>query len=66
MRTKFRHFEDRGRCNIRTGGGQGGDRAAGSALGSPAANVTERVANDYVWPIPFSLEMESCGFSNAR
>jgi hypothetical protein len=38
MRTKFRHYEDRGRCNLRTGGGQGGDRAAGSALGSPAAN----------------------------
>ncbi len=28
--------------------------------------VTEHVANDYVWPIPFTLEMESCGFSNAR
>ena len=28
--------------------------------------VTEHVANDYVWPIPFTLEMQSCGFSNAR
>ena len=28
--------------------------------------VTEHVANDYVWPIPFTLEMQSCGFANAR
>jgi hypothetical protein len=28
--------------------------------------VTERVANAYVWPVPFTLEMQSCGFPNAR
>jgi hypothetical protein len=28
--------------------------------------VTERVANSFVWPVPFTLEMQSCGFPNAR
>ena len=28
--------------------------------------VTERVANAYVWPVSFTLEMQSCGFPNAR
>jgi hypothetical protein len=28
--------------------------------------VTERVANAYMWPVPFTLEMQSCGFPNAR
>jgi hypothetical protein len=28
--------------------------------------VTERVANVYAWPVPFTLEMQSCGFPNAR
>jgi hypothetical protein len=28
--------------------------------------VTERVANAFVWPVPFTLEMQSCGFPNAR
>jgi hypothetical protein len=28
--------------------------------------VAERVANDFVWPVPFTLEMQSCGFPNSR
>jgi hypothetical protein len=28
--------------------------------------ATERVANAYMWPVPFTLEMQSCGFPNAR
>jgi hypothetical protein len=28
--------------------------------------VTEHVADEFVWPTPFSLEMQSCGFPNAR
>jgi hypothetical protein len=28
--------------------------------------VAEHVANDYVWPVPFTLEMQSCGYPNAR
>jgi len=28
--------------------------------------VAEHVANDFVWPMPFSLEMQSCGFPDAR
>jgi hypothetical protein len=28
--------------------------------------VTERVANEYMWPVPFTLEMQSCGAPDAR
>jgi hypothetical protein len=28
--------------------------------------VAEHVANDYQWPVPFALEMQSCGLANAR
>jgi hypothetical protein len=28
--------------------------------------VAEHVANDYLWPVPFTLEMQSCGYPNAR
>jgi Putative metallopeptidase len=28
--------------------------------------VAEHVAEDFVWPRPFKLEMQSCGFPNAR
>jgi hypothetical protein len=28
--------------------------------------VAERAANDFVWPMPFTLEMQSCDFPNAR
>jgi Putative metallopeptidase len=28
--------------------------------------VAEHVADDFVWPMPFTLEMQSCGFPNAR
>jgi hypothetical protein len=28
--------------------------------------VAERAADDFVWPAPFTLEMQSCGFPNAR
>jgi hypothetical protein len=28
--------------------------------------VAEHVADDFVWPKPFTLEMQSCGFPNAR
>jgi Putative metallopeptidase len=28
--------------------------------------VAGHVADDFVWPMPFSLEMQSCGFPNAR
>jgi Putative metallopeptidase len=28
--------------------------------------VAEHVANDFVWPTPFLLEMQSCGFPDAR
>jgi len=28
--------------------------------------VAEHVAEDFVWPRPFTLEMQSCGFPNAR
>jgi Putative metallopeptidase len=28
--------------------------------------VAERVASDFVWPMPFSLEMQSCGVPNSR
>jgi hypothetical protein len=28
--------------------------------------VAEHVADDFVWPNPFTLEMQSCGFPNAR
>jgi hypothetical protein len=28
--------------------------------------VAERAANDFVWPMPFTLKMQSCGFPNAR
>jgi len=28
--------------------------------------VAERAANDLVWPMPFTLEMQSCDFPNAR
>jgi Putative metallopeptidase len=28
--------------------------------------VAEHVANDYVWPMQFTLEMQTCGFPNAR
>jgi hypothetical protein len=28
--------------------------------------VTDHVANDYVWPTPFTVEMQSCGAPNAR
>jgi hypothetical protein len=28
--------------------------------------VAEHAANDFVWPMPFTLEMQSCGFPNAR
>jgi Putative metallopeptidase len=28
--------------------------------------VGERVADQFAWPAPLTLEMESCGFPNAR
>jgi Putative metallopeptidase len=28
--------------------------------------VAQRAADDFVWPAPFTLEMQSCGFPNAR
>ena len=28
--------------------------------------VAEHSANDFAWPVPFTLEMQSCGFPNAR
>jgi Putative metallopeptidase len=28
--------------------------------------VAEHAANDFAWPMPFTLEMQSCGFPNAR
>jgi hypothetical protein len=28
--------------------------------------VAQRVADEFVWPAPFTLEMQSCGFPNAR
>jgi hypothetical protein len=28
--------------------------------------VAEHVANDFVWPMPLSLEMQSCGLPDAR
>jgi hypothetical protein len=28
--------------------------------------VAEHAADDFVWPAPFTLEMQSCGFPNAR
>jgi hypothetical protein len=28
--------------------------------------VAEHAANDFAWPTPFTLEMQSCGFPNAR
>jgi hypothetical protein len=28
--------------------------------------VAEHVANDYLWPVPFTLEMQSCGYPNAQ
>jgi Putative metallopeptidase len=28
--------------------------------------VADRAANDFVWPMPFTLEMQSCGFPNGR
>jgi Putative metallopeptidase len=28
--------------------------------------VAEHAADDFVWPMPFRLEMQSCGFPNAR
>jgi Putative metallopeptidase len=28
--------------------------------------VAARAADDFVWPFPFTLEMQSCGFPNAR
>jgi Putative metallopeptidase len=28
--------------------------------------VAEHVANDIAWPMPFTLEMQSCGYPNAR
>jgi hypothetical protein len=28
--------------------------------------VADRAASDFVWPMPFTLEMQSCGFPNAR
>ncbi len=28
--------------------------------------VAEHAANDFVWPKPFTLDMQSCGFPNAR
>jgi hypothetical protein len=28
--------------------------------------VAEHVANDYLWSVPFALEMQSCGLANAR
>src|SRR5271154_5423604 len=28
--------------------------------------VAERVANEFVWPMPFTMEMKSCGFPNSR
>ena len=28
--------------------------------------VAEHVANDFVWPMPFTMELQSCGFPNAR
>ena len=28
--------------------------------------IGERVAEQFVWPAPLTLQMESCGFPNAR
>ena len=28
--------------------------------------VAERVADTYAWPAPFAIEMQSCGYPNAR
>jgi Putative metallopeptidase len=28
--------------------------------------VAQHVADEFVWPVPFTLEMQSCGFPNAR
>jgi hypothetical protein len=28
--------------------------------------VAQHVAGEFVWPVPFTLEMQSCGFPNAR
>ena len=28
--------------------------------------VAEHAADDFAWPAPFTLEMQSCGFPNAR
>ena len=28
--------------------------------------VGERVADQFAWPAPLTLQMESCGFANAR
>jgi Putative metallopeptidase len=56
------------KINVVYGDAKGKLEAVAQALRSMALleTVAERMADAYTWPAPFTIELQSCGFSNAQ
>jgi hypothetical protein len=37
-----------------------------AGLRSPNGSIAEHATDEFAWPAPFTLEMQSCGYPNAR
>ena len=63
----MRHKENEDRCRLLPSRGQGCGRPTrvNSSI-RLLETVAEHAADEFAWPAPFPLEMNSCGYPNAR